>query len=162
MAQKGKGNTVDKIVELITPFAEGLGLSIWDIRFLKEGINWYLRIFIDREGGVSVDDCADLSRAMNKPLDQADIIEQTYVLEVSSPGIERELRTDAHFENSIGKPVMLRTIRPVEGVRDFSGILQSFDGSEIAVSLSDDKMLNVKIKETSFVKLDDFNMADFK
>lgn len=162
MAQKGKGNTVDKITELVTPYAKELGLSIWDVRFLKEGVTWYLRIFIDRQGGVSVDDCADLSRAINKPLDQADVIEQAYVLEVSSPGIERELRTDAHFESSIGKAVMVRTIRPIDGVRDFSGTLRSFDGTAITVLFSDGKEMTVNVKETSFVKLDDFNMADFK
>lgn len=162
MAQKSKGNTVAKVSELVLPFAQELGLSIWDIRFLKEGITWYLRIFIDRPEGVSIDDCSNLSRAINKPLDDACIIEQAYVLEVSSPGIERELRTDQHFQCSVGKAIMMRTIRPVDGVRDFSGTLENFDNSEIKVLLNDGNTISVNVKETSFVKLDDFNMADFK
>ena len=107
----GKGNTVSKVYEIVSPFAKELGLEIWDIRFVKEGTDWYLRIFIDKQGGVSIDDCVDLTHAVTKPLDDADPISQSYLLEVSSPGVERELVTDAHFEKYIGSDVMLRLIR---------------------------------------------------
>ena len=85
------GNTVSKVAALAKPIAEELGLSLWDVRFVKEGAQYYLRIFIDKEGGVSVDDCERMSRAIDKPLDELDPIEQSYILEVCSPGIEREL-----------------------------------------------------------------------
>lgn len=157
----GKGNTVSKVLEIITPFAEELGLDIWDVRFLKEGTDWYLRIFIDKEGGVSIDDCVDLTHEITKPLDDADPISQSYTLEVSSPGIERELVKDEHFERFIGSAIMMRLIRPIEKVRDFSGTLEAYDDGRITVRLTDGSELTVLNKETSYVKLDDFNMNDF-
>lgn len=103
----GKGNTVSRVTEIITPYAHQLGLEIWDVRFAKEGTDWYLRIFIDKDGGISIDDCVDLTHAITKPLDEADPISQSYTLEVSSPGVERELTADAHFEKYIGSNVMV-------------------------------------------------------
>lgn len=157
----GKGNTVSKVYEIVAPYAEKLGLDIWDIRFVKEGTDWYLRIFIDKEGGVSIDDCVDLTHAITKPLDDADPISQSYLLEVSSPGIERELITDEHFKRFIGANVMLRLIRPIEKVRDFSGKMISYDEGMITVELQDGEQLTVNKKETSYVKLDDFDINDF-
>lgn len=158
----GKGNTVAKVAEIVAPYAEKLGLDIWDIRFVKEGTDWYLRIFIDKDGGVSIDDCVDLTHAITKPLDDADPISQSYLLEVSSPGVERELITDSHFEKYIGAAVMMRLIRPIDKVRDFSGILKNYENGLITVELADGEELTVNKKETSYVKLDDFDMNDFK
>lgn len=158
----GKGNTVAKVAEIVAPYAEELGLDIWDIRFVKEGTDWYLRIFIDKDGGVSIDDCVDLTHAITKPLDDADPISQSYLLEVSSPGVERELITDSHFEKYIGAAVMMRLIRPIDKVRDFGGILKNYENGLITVELADGEELTVNKKETSYVKLDDFDMNDFK
>lgn len=158
----GKGNTVSRVAEIVTPYAKELGLEIWDIRFVKEGTDWYLRIFIDKEGGVSIDDCVDLTHAITKPLDEADPISQSYLLEVSSPGVERELITDAHFEKFIGAKVMLRLIRPVDKVRDFGGILKKYENGVITVELQDGNILEVNKKDTSYVKLDDFDINMFK
>ena len=152
------GNTVAVVRELAKPIAEELGLEIWDVRFLKEGSQWYLRIFIDKEGGVSIDDCVDFTHAINKPLDEADPIEQAYCLEVSSPGIERELVRDEHFQKSLGKKVMLKTIRPVDGEREFKGILESFDGTAVTVKVNDELSKVFTVKETAWIKLDDFDM----
>ena len=157
----GKNNTVSKVEEIVSPFAKDLGLELWDIRFVKEGTDWYLRIFIDKDGGVSIDDCVDLSHAITKPLDEADPISQSYILEVSSPGIERELVTDRHFEKFIGSDVMLRLIRPIDKVRDFSGRLMSYEDGVITVMTEEGKELKVNKKETSYVKLDDFDINDF-
>ncbi|MDE5984310.1 MAG: ribosome maturation factor RimP [Eubacterium sp.] len=157
----GKGNTVSKVSEIITPFAKELGLDIWDIRFVKEGTDWYLRIFIDKDGGVSIDDCVDLTHAITKPLDEADPISQSYLLEVSSPGVERELITDVHFEKYIGAAVMLRLIRPIDKVRDFKGRLIEYKDAQITIELADGEQLTVNKKETSYVKLDDFDINDF-
>ena len=147
--------------EIVTPYAEELGLSIWDVTFKKEGTDWYLRIFIDKEGGVSIDDCVDLTHAVSKPLDDADPIAQSYMLEISSPGVERELTRDAHFEKFIGAAVMLRSIRPIDGVRDFNGTLKSYQDKTITVVLQDGTELNINKKDTVFVKLDDFDIKDF-
>ena len=156
-----KPNTVKKIEEIITPYADELGLEIWDVRYAKEGSEWYLRIFIDKDGGVSIDDCVDLTHAISKPLDEADPISQSYMLEVASPGVERELTRKEHFEKYIGSPVMLRTIRAIDGVRDFKGTLKAFENNQITVVLPDEKELVLEKKETAFVKLDDFDINDF-
>ena len=147
MAGKGKGgNTVAAVWEIAAPVAEQLGLSIWDIRFQKEGVSWYLRIYIDKEGGVGITDCANFSRAVDGPLDEADPIEQSYYLEVSSPGVERQLTRDEHFKKYIGSPVMVRLIRPRDGM--ITGTRE--DGSGICFEK----------KEVSSVKLDDFYADD--
>lgn len=157
----GKANTVSTVGEIVAPIAKGLGLEIWDIRFLKEGSDWYLKIFIDKENGVSIDDCVELTHAITKPLDEADPISQSYTLEVSSPGIERELVTDRHFEKFIGSDVMLRLIRPIDKTRDFNGRLTAYENGEITLALENGEELKVNKKETSYVKLDDFNINDF-
>ena len=150
------GNTVGAVRAIVEPLAQSLGLSIWDVRFLKEGATWYLRIFIDKPGGVSIDDCVDLTHAINGPLDEADPIEQAYCLEVSSPGVERELTRDEHFAAYLGAPVKVRTIRPVDGARDFAGTLEDYADGQITLRLADGAGLSFAKKEVSWVKLDDF------
>ena len=152
------GNTVKNVWEIVEPFAEELGLKIWDVRFLKEGSSWYLRIFIDKEGGVSIDDCVDLTHAINKPLDEADPIEQAYFLEVSSPGVERDLVRDEHFTAYIGEKIKVKMIRPVEGKREFSGILADYSDGNITISLGDEGGFTFTKKEASWIKVDDFEM----
>lgn len=150
-------NTVAAVRAIAEPIAEKLGLQIWDIRFLKEGTGWFLRIFIDKDGGVGIDDCVEMSRALNDPLDEADLIEQAYCLEVSSPGVERELVRDEHFQKYIGEKVKLKTIRPVDGKREFSGVLESYDGGLVTVRFEDESGLSLSKKEMSWIKLDDFD-----
>ena len=157
MASKGKGgNTVNAVWEIAEPIANGLGYELWDVRFEKEGANWYLRIFIDKEDGISINDCVDMSHAIDKPLDEADPIEQSYCLEVCSPGLERDLKRDAHFEKSIGKKIMVKLIRPVDGQREFKGTLESYDNGNFELLVEDGTKLMINKKETSYVKLDDF------
>ncbi len=156
-----KQNTVQRVEEIIKPYAEELGLDIWDVTFKKEGTDWYLRVFIDKEGGVSIDDCVDLTHAVSKPLDEADPIKQNYMLEISSPGVERELTREEHFIKYIGSPVMLRTIRPIDGVRDFSGTLTAYEDKKITVRLKDGSDMTFEKKDVSYVKLDDFDINDF-
>lgn len=157
MAAKGKGgNTVAAVFSIAEPIAKELGLEIWDIRFEKEGSNWYLRVFIDKDGGVSIDDCVDMSHALDKPLDDADPIDQSYCLEVSSPGLERELKRDIHFEKSLGKKIKIKLIRPLEGKREFSGTLESYENGTFQITFDDESALMINKKETSYIKLDDF------
>ena len=152
------GNTVKTVWEIVEPFAQELGLRIWDVRFLKEGSSWFLRIFIDKDGGVSIDDCVDLTHAINGPLDEADPIEQAYFLEVSSPGVERDLVRDEHFTAYIGEKIKVKMIRPVEGKREFSGILADYSDGNITISLEDESGFTFTKKEASWIKLDDFDM----
>lgn len=155
---KGKGGNVSAAVwQIAEPVAAELGVEIWDIRFLKEGSDWFLRIFLDKDGGINIDDCEAFSRAIDTPLDELDPIEQSYCLEVSSPGLERELTRAEHFEKNIGNKIKIKLIRPVDGVREFSGILESADKSRFTLRLADGEAMDLGKKETSYIKLDDFD-----
>lgn len=151
-----KLNTVETVRQLALPYAQELGLSIWDVRFVKEGADWFLRIFIDKEGGVGINDCVDFSHAIDKPLDDADPIPQSYTLEVCSPGLERELTRPEHFEKCIGRSVIVKLIRPIDGQRDFIGTLESYDEGNITVITQDETGFTFTKKEASWVKLNDF------
>ena len=149
---------LDYIVEQETDLIELAPPHIGDVeRAIGENI-----ASLVKDGGVSMDDCVAMSRALQEPLDQEDPIKEAYTLEVSSPGIERELVQDSHFLQYIGAPVLVRTIRPVDGARDFSGTLEQYNNGEITVRLTSGKALCVQKKDTAFVKLDDFNIADFE
>lgn len=148
---------IDAVMDLAQPVAAGLGLSIWDVRFVKEGASMFLRIFIDKKGGITLDDCEAFSRAVDGPLDEADLIDTRYYLEISSPGLERKLTRDQHFEYAIGKRIQLRLIRPLEGQRDFRGVLKAFENGELTVESADGALMKISRKDTSFVKLDDFD-----
>ncbi|MBQ4244786.1 MAG: ribosome maturation factor RimP [Clostridia bacterium] len=159
MSGKGKGgNTVETVRQIAEPIAESLGLELWDVRFVKEGVSWYLRIFIDKEGGVGIEDCENMSRAIDAPLDEADPIEQSYCLEVSSPGLERELVRDAHFEKYKGEKIKVKFIRPQNGKREYGGILEDYDGRNITLRLENGEGLCFEKKEASYIKLDDFDI----
>ncbi len=151
-----KKNTVSLVWDLAEPIADSLGLILWDVRFQKEGANWYLRIFIDKQGGVSIDDCVDMSHALDKPLDDGDFIEQSYNLQVSSAGIERDLIRDEHFKSYIGEKIMIKLPRAVDGQKEFHGILRSFDGGKLTLCYDGDKTLTIGKKEASWIRADDF------
>lgn len=156
LASKGKGgNTVAAVWALAQPIAEQLGLQLWDVRFVKEGASWYLRVFVDKEGGVSVDDCVAMSHALDGPLDETDPIEQNYYLEVSSPGLERELTREQHFQALLGARIKVRLIRPVDNVRDFSGELASYADGAVTLLLEDGGQMQIQKKEASWIRLDD-------
>jgi ribosome maturation factor RimP len=122
------GNTASRVEALIAPTVNSLGYDLWDVRFLKEGASWYLRVFIDKEGGIDINDCTDVSHAIDPLLDEADMISQSYYLEVCSPGIERELTRPEHFNKMQGQQVCVHLIREKDGTRDYIGTLLSFDG----------------------------------
>lgn len=151
--------TVSSVWSLVQPIIEDLGLKIWDIRFLKEGANWYLRIFIEKENGVTIDDCEKVSRAIDAPLDKLDPIKNPYCLEVSSPGIERELTRPEHFQKYLGHEVIVRFIRPIHGnEKEVIGTLESFENNVITVRLANEEIIAKPKKEIVFVKLNDFNI----
>ena len=121
---KGR-KAVDIVEELVRPVCEEMGLILWDVRFEKEGPDWYLRVFIDRpDEGVYIQDCEDLSRAVDPLLDEADPISQNYIFEVSSAGLGRRLTKPFHFESKMGEEVLARYIRAKDGVKEVRGILR--------------------------------------
>lgn len=156
MANQKKPNTVQRVREIAAPIAAERGLEIWDIRYLKEGSDWYLRVFIDKEGGVGINDCVEMSHALDKPLDEGDFIPNAYILEVSSPGVERELVKPEHFEKMCGQKVKVKLIRAVDGKREFSGVLKHYDNGQITLVCEDANTLIIDKKETAYVRLDDF------
>ncbi|MBE6827314.1 MAG: ribosome maturation factor RimP [Ruminococcaceae bacterium] len=156
MAEKKK-STADTVREIAAPIAEKLGLTLWDVVFVKEGVNYYLRIIIDREdGAVGIDDCVNMSHAIEGPLDEADPIAQSYSLQVQSPGIERELTRDFHFEKYLGSPVTVKFIRAFMGKREYKGKLISYDKGNISIELPSGDTIDFNKKEASWIKLDDF------
>ena len=159
MGERKKTNTVEAVTELVKPIVEEMGLILWDVRFVKEGAGWYLRIFIDKDSGVTIEDCENVTRAVDKPLDDLDPIEQNYCLEVSSPGIERELVKYEHFESILGAPVMVKLHKPNEkNIREFKGTLVAHDKETITVSAQDGEQYVINKKDTVYIKLDDFNL----
>ena len=159
MAKSKGGVTVSKVRELCEPIVKDFGLSLWDVRYVKEGADWYLRIFIDKEGGVDITDCEKVSRAINTPLDELDPIENAYCLEVCSPGIERELVRDEHFMQFIGADIMVKMRRPIEGIgKDFCGVLKGYDDGMVTISdHSGENEVTISKKDAAWIKLDDFD-----
>lgn len=159
MAKSKGGVTVSKVWELCEPIVEGLGLKLWDVRYVKEGADWFLRVYIDKPEGVDITDCEKVSRAINDPLDELDPIENAYCLEVCSPGIERELVRDEHFEQFIGADIMVKMLRPIEGIgREFAGVLTAYDDGMVTITdHSGENEMTISKKDAAWIKLDDFD-----
>jgi ribosome maturation factor RimP len=153
-------NIADTVREIAEPEAEKLGLRIWDVVYIKEGAEWFLRIFIDKDGGVSIDDCVNMTHAMDPILDKNDPVPQEYTLEVSSPGIERKLTRKEHFEMYSGYPVRIRLIRPFNGIKEYEGILGDSDGDSFHLTLDDGTKAVFQKKECSCVNLIDTEFTD--
>ena len=116
-----------KTEALIIPILDEFGFDLWDVEYVKEGSEYYLRAYIDKEGGITIDDCVDVSRKLSDKLDEDDFIEGEYILEVSSPGLGRTLKRDRDFEKSIGREVDIKLYKAIDKVKEFEGILKSFD-----------------------------------
>lgn len=148
--------TAAKVAGLVKEAVESQGVMLWDVKFLKEGASWYLRIFIDKDEGVDINDCTNVSRLIDPIIDEADPINVSYCLEVCSPGLERELSEPWHYEKYIGQPVKVKLIRPRDNQREFQGKLLSYDGS---VTIECDGIkFNFLKNELVFVKLDDLDI----
>jgi len=119
----GAKNIAETVAALVSPIAAELGLMLWDVEFVKEGARRILRVTIDSEEGVTIEDCEKMHRAIDPVLDEADPIESAYDLEVTSPGVERDIRTDAHIDACEGWDVEMRLFAPVDGVKTFCGVL---------------------------------------
>ena len=153
--EKSGAATVRLVEELVRPVVEDLGLRLWDVRFEKEGPDWYLRILIERDTPMDTDTCEDVTRAIDPLLDEADPIEQSYYLEVGSPGLGRRLTRDEHFARYLGEKVAVRLIRPDEnGSRDYEGELKAFENGNVTVKTPEGDV-TVPLATASYVKLCD-------
>lgn len=134
------GNKLSKkvtevVAELVTPILEELQLELVEIEYVKEGKNWFLRIYIDKEMGVDIEDCGTVSEKLSEILDEIDPISQNYFLEVSSPGAERPLKKETDFQKAMGKNVYIKTYEPILAEKEFEGILLAFDGKDVTIEM---------------------------
>ena len=128
-----KENYEAKAEELLKPIAEANHVEIYDVEYVKEGSEWYLRCYIDKEEGVSINDCEAVSRALSDELDRTDFIDDAYILEVSSPGLGRTLKKDKHLRKSMLEEVEVNTYKPIMGKKEFTGILKAFDEDTVTL-----------------------------
>lgn len=150
MAQKK--NTAALVKEVAIPVAESLGLRVWDVEFQKEGPDWHLRIIIDKDGGVGIEDCEKMSRTIDPMIDELDPTDHQYYLIVSSPGLGRALKSDEHLNRYVGSKIAVRLIRPDENKeRNHSGILTAYDAETVTI----DGTKTFKRKETASIKAAD-------
>ena len=143
--------------ELAEPVTKELGLILWDVKYVKEGASWYLRIFIDKDGGVFINDCEAVAREMNDILDEHDFIADAYYFEVSSPGLGRELTREEHFKRFLDSEVLVKLYKAENGSKEIRGKLMSKSDSEIEIEVNGEKM-SVPMQNVAKVKLcdDDF------
>ena len=160
MASKSS-NIAAKAEALALPIAQELGVELWDVRFVKEGADWFLRFFIDKEEGVNINDCENLSRALDEPLDQADFIEQGYYLEVSSPGMNRELTKDRHFIQMEGEPVLVKLYRAVNGTKEVKGVLLEKTEDTLTLTDEEETRITLQLSDIASVRLDDDHLFEF-
>ena len=146
-------NTEKNISKCIKPIIEEIGYTLYDVIYEKEGSQNYLRIFIDKPDGISINDCENVNNAITDILDEKDFIKNAYMLEVSSPGIERRIRTDEHLKQSIGKKVQIHTYRNEESLKskEIIGILKAFDDKQICIETEKDN--EIKIDRSNISKI---------
>lgn len=130
----------EKVFSLIKDTVEAEGVSIWDVKYVKEGASWYLRVILDSAEGISIDDCTNVHHAIDPILDEADPIKDSYFLEVCSPGLERELSRPEHFEKYQGADVKLKLYKAINGSKELCGELVGFDGKEIVIKVADEEI----------------------
>lgn len=142
--------------ELLTPIAVANGCEVYDVEYVKEGSDWYLRAYIDKPEGVSIIDCENVSRAFSDKLDEEDFISDAYILEVSSPGLGRALKKDRHLEKSLGEEVEVRTYKPIDKQKEFTGILKSYDKDTVTIQTEEKDLVFAK-SDIAIIRL----MLDF-
>ncbi len=148
-------NAAERVFNLIEETVKSQGVELWDVRFLKEGASWYLRVFIDKEEGVTIDDCTNVSRAVDPVIDEADPIDKSYYLEICSCGLERELVKPMHFLKVMGQKIKIKLYKAIDGVKEFTGTL---------VACEDNIVLDIEgeRKEFSLKEISKANLCDFE
>ncbi len=123
---------------LLSPIAGQFGVEIYDIEYVKEGSDWYLRAYIDKPDGVNINDCENVSRALSDELDREDFIQDAYILEVSSPGLGRALKKDKHLLKSVGEEVEIKLYKPIDKQKEFQGLLKAFDADTVTITIGEE------------------------
>ena len=138
--------------ELAAPAIAEQGCTLWDVEYVKEAGTWYLRILLDKEGGVDILDCEEISRKVSDLLDEADPIESSYVFEVGSAGLERQLKRPGDFAQFMGSPVLVKTYQPKDGRKEFAGTLAGYDNGAVLLDMGGETVRFEK-NETALVRL---------
>ncbi len=141
-----------KAEQLIMPIVSANAFELVDVEYVKEAGNWYLRAYIDKEGGITVDDCEIVSRAFSDLLDQEDFIEDSYILEVSSPGLGRPLKKDKDFERNLDNVMEVRLFRAVDHQKEFEGVLESYTKESVTITLEDGVSLTLERKNIALIR----------
>ena len=141
-----------KTEKLLQPIVEKYGVEIYDVEYVKEGSDFYLRVYADKEGGINIDDCVLISRALEAKLDEADKIKDAYILEVSSPGLTRPLKKEKDFKRSIGKLVEIKLYKAVNGSKEYEGVLTDYSEDTVTIDI-DEEQIQLNRNEISMIRL---------
>lgn len=142
-----------KTEEILLPIVEELGFELVDVEYVKEGSLWYLRAYIDKPGGITVNDCEAVSRRLSDIMDEKDFIADSYILEVSSPGLGRPLKKEKDFKRSLGEEVEVRTYRMIDKKKEFTGILKAYDADTVTIELEDETMKTFEKGDIALIRL---------
>ena len=142
-----------KTEQLIQPLIDANNFELVDVEFVKEGSDWYLRVYIDKDGGITVDDCELISRAFNEILDREDYISEQYIFEVSSPGLMRPLKKEKDYKRSVGKLIDIKLYKPVDKCQEFTGVLDSYDKDTVTIKMDDDTQKTFDRSNLAMIRL---------
>ena len=142
-----------KTEEILNPIMEELGFELVDVEYVKEGSSWYLRAYIDKPGGININDCETVSRRLSDILDEKDFIDDAYIMEVSSPGLGRPLKKEKDFKRSLGMEVDIRTYRMIDRQKEFTGILTAYDEKTVTIELEDETMKTFERADIALIRL---------
>ncbi len=142
-----------KAEELALPIVESFGFELVDVEYVKEAGTWYLRLYIDKEGGITINDCEAVSRLFGEKLDEEDFIQEAYVMEVSSPGLGRPLKKEKDYRRSMGKELEIRTYRPIEKQKEFYGILSAYDDNSVTITLENQETMVFQKADIALIRL---------
>ena len=142
-----------RVEELLAPIMEENNFELVDVEYVKEAGNWYLRAYIDKEGGITINDCEAVSRLFNEKLDQEDFIEESYIMEVSSPGLGRPLKKEKDYKRSMGKELEIRTYKAIDREKEFYGILQAYDDSSVTIETEEGTTRTFDKKDIALIRL---------
>lgn len=142
-----------RVEEYLLPLMEEHGFELVDVEYVKEAGTWYLRAYIDKEGGIAVDDCEVISRKLGEWLDQKDFIEESYILEVSSPGLGRPLKKEKDYIRSMGKDVEIRLYRAIDRQKEFTGALSAYDDTTVTITMEDESTMVFDKADIALIRL---------
>ena len=142
----------DKVEALARPVVEEEGCKLWSVEYIKEAGTWYLRVYIDKPGGITIDDCELVSRAFSDVIDQNEFIEDSYIMEVSSPGLLRPLKKDKDFNRYLEKPIEMRTYKMIDKKKEFMGVLKDYNKEQITIEEPDGELRVLQRNELALVR----------